>query len=75
MAARRLKNIEPEYYWELYNEKIESLYFLIEHENAIGFPLPYVTARVVNVKDGTVINFQHLQKDRKQISYSTETSI
>ncbi|MBN3129217.1 hypothetical protein H4F63_17505 [Pectobacterium brasiliense] len=32
MAARRLKNIEPEYYWELYNEKIESLYFLIEPE-------------------------------------------
>ncbi|WP_420064680.1 hypothetical protein [Pectobacterium colocasium] len=32
MAARRLKNIEPEYYWELYNEKIEMLYFLIEPE-------------------------------------------
>ncbi|MFP9227557.1 hypothetical protein [Pectobacterium cacticida] len=32
MAVRRLKNIAPEYYWELYNERIELLYFLIEPE-------------------------------------------
>ncbi|MGV7093416.1 hypothetical protein [Siccibacter turicensis] len=30
MAARRLKAIHPKYYWDLYNNDIEMLYYLIE---------------------------------------------
>lgn len=32
LSARKLKTLHPEYYWELYNNKIEMLYHLIESE-------------------------------------------